>query len=168
MKLFAASWLVLQWSVLTVAGEPPDASVTDIFDTNTDEELILADDSSEVKVGVEGGYYYYAPSPTPSWPTFASAADLEKHPWGTYYKLVYGAIPTDNYPRSPIRLWMFYSDVISQAGVTDYPASVGNCPTDGKKKGQVYNTNNAYSPLILSGPGIRTRTTRAQVTRGVR
>jgi len=41
---------------------------------------------------------------------------------------------------------MFYSDVISQAGVTEYPASVGNCPTDGKKKGQVYATNNAYSP----------------------
>jgi len=150
----------LHWSVLTVVGEPADAPVADVFDTDTDEQLIPADESPEfqamsnVSVDVDSsrrrrsGYYYYDPSPSPSpaWPTFASKAHLEDHKWGTYYKLVFGELPSERYPHSPEALYMFYSDLISQAGVTDYPASVGKCPTDGKAKGQVYTTNNAYSP----------------------
>lgn len=160
MRLVPVMLLVLPLSVLTVSPEPADESVADLFATNLDEERILRDDNPEpqalnsVSVDVRtksmarAGYYYYykAPSPSPAWPTFASPDDLGKTAWGTYYKLVFGEIPTDNYPRSPESLWMFYSDVISQAGVTEYPHSVGECPTDGKEEGQVYTTNNVYSP----------------------
>jgi len=71
---------------------------------------------------------------------------MDNNAWSTYFKLVYGAIPSSGYPHSPEDLWMFYSDLISQAGVRDYPESVGNCPKDGRDAGQVYTTNNAYTP----------------------
>jgi len=171
MMFLSAMWLVFQWFVLTVAREPADPSVEDLFDMKKTEEPTLADESPEfqasnVSVDVDSssrrrrrrrsGYYYYYSSPSPSppappgpgaaWPTFASSDDLEKDAWGTYYKIVFGKIPTDDYPRSPESLWMFYSKAISQAGVTDYPASVGKCPTDGRSEGQVYAVNNAYAP----------------------
>eukprot|EP00450_Noctiluca_scintillans_P012405 CAMPEP_0194484626 /NCGR_PEP_ID=MMETSP0253-20130528/5903_1 /TAXON_ID=2966 /ORGANISM="Noctiluca scintillans" /LENGTH=44 /DNA_ID= /DNA_START= /DNA_END= /DNA_ORIENTATION= len=44
MKMYVVWWLVVHWSVWSVVGEPSDASVADFFDTDTDEELILADD----------------------------------------------------------------------------------------------------------------------------
>ena len=71
---------------------------------------------------------------------------MDNNAWSTYFKLVYGAIPSSAYPDSPDDLWMFYSDLISQAGVRDYPESIGNCPKDGRDAGQVNTTNNAYTP----------------------
>ena len=50
MRDGAVWWFLVHWSVWSVVGEPSDASVADFFDTDTDEGIILPDDSSELQV----------------------------------------------------------------------------------------------------------------------
>jgi len=153
MKLCAVRWLVLYWSVADVVGGSNDASVADLLDEDADLELIAYYRPPYYR-HYRHSYYVPPPSPpspppyygSPGWPSFQTLHDMNLDVWSTYYKLVYGQVPTDGFPRSPEGLWMFYSDVISQAGVREYPASEGNCPRDGRDTGVVYTTNNIYAP----------------------
>jgi len=89
------------------------------------------------------------PKPKAGWPTFQSTASLQQSPWASYYKEVYGGLPT-SFPVSTLDLWMLYDIELVHAKVTDAPASVGTCPTASPPLGQRYNVNNMYTPPDIS------------------
>lgn len=77
------------------------------------------------------------------WPSFQSLADLQADPWGTYFSFLYGEISDMGFPLCVGDFWMFYGDLLSQAGVTNIPESEGDCPRGAYSH---YKSNNFYAP----------------------
>merc|ERR1712226_209692 len=62
-------------------------------------------------------------------------------PWGKYYKLVYGEIPTSGYPICTDELQFLYSPLIAQAGVQLPSTPTVTCPT---QSGQLFKDPNWF------------------------
>merc|ERR1712194_126715 len=62
---------------------------------------------------------------------FNTQAELMASPWGKYFELVYGEVPSTGYPICTDSLTFLYSPLLSQAGVRlpETPAII--CPTKG-------------------------------------
>jgi hypothetical protein len=60
----------------------------------------------------------------------------------------WGDLPT-SFPVNTGDLWKLYDRLLDNAGVTDYPQSVGQCPT-GNIEGQHYNMNSRYQQPQVS------------------
>lgn len=89
--------------------------------------------------------------PAHHWPTFATQADLQNDPWGTYIKEVYGELPSPaSYPYSIGQHWLIYDLVVAQSQISNIPASIGRCPPSNPAKGTRYSKNNIYSPADVS------------------
>ncbi|KAL1528808.1 hypothetical protein AB1Y20_010132 [Prymnesium parvum] len=88
------------------------------------------------------------------WPVFASRSELlEDRAWAEYLTRVYGGVPDDPhaYPWCMGELWMFYTHALLASGVSDAPALVGKCPTDGgRHPAQHYEQHSYLSPLNVS------------------
>lgn len=88
------------------------------------------------------------------WPSFHSAAHLSAHPaWASYITKVYGSVPSDAsaYPWCMGDMWMFDTGAVLAAGISDFPQSIGMCPTSvGATEGQQYKQNSRIQPLNVT------------------
>lgn len=93
-----------------------------------------------------------------AWPYFATQKDMWHTAWGDYLVMVYGELPWDEvFPLCMGDFWMFYDQLLKNAGVTDIPDFAGGCPPQGTiydVDGQRIWRNNAYDPKNKGGdPG---------------
>jgi hypothetical protein len=81
--------------------------------------------------------------PRAQWPTFANAADLSASPWGTYFKAIYGSLPS-SYPLAVADFWTIDGTVAVANGVSLPAMQV--CPATFSLDGTPYSINNLYQP----------------------
>jgi len=63
-------------------------------------------------------------------PVFYKYSDLNGSPWGAYYHMIYGEVPTTGYPICPYMLFLLYKPLLSLAGVQLPQAISTKCPTN--------------------------------------
>jgi len=83
------------------------------------------------------------------YPVFSNQQDLSNSPWGKYFQIVYGEIPTTGYPICIANLMLIYSDPAAKAGVT-FPKQLSPyCP---KQRGDYYSVMGWAEPPQEGGP----------------
>jgi len=73
------------------------------------------------------------------WPKFGNQAELQASPWGEYFRLVYGEVPSNNYPICTYSQILLYKPHLDTAGVTPPTSFESGCPGAGDA-GQWYDT----------------------------
>jgi len=61
-------------------------------------------------------------------PVFYKYSDLNNSPWGAYYHMIYGEVPTTGYPICPYMLFLLYKPLLALAGVQLPQAISTQCP----------------------------------------